>query len=73
MSQAIEEMIGASQKEPDCQHSNVQETPALIANNEAISNGSTPIENDKIQRRQEQIKNEGRVDLPIELTDEQRK
>jgi hypothetical protein len=68
MSQAIEEMIGASQKVAG--EAQLDETPALIANNEAISNGSTPIENDKIQRRQEQIKDEGRVDLPIELTDE---
>lgn len=44
-----------------------------MQNNEAISNSSSPLENEKIKNSLEQQRNKDKIDLPVELTEEQRK
>jgi len=45
----------------------------LIKNNEAISNSSSPLENEQIQRDIEIEANAGKIELQVELTEEQQK
>ncbi len=44
-----------------------------MVNHEAISNSSTPVENEKIQRKIETTLNQDKIDLVVELTEEQKK
>jgi hypothetical protein len=39
-------------------------------NNEAISNSSSPLENEKIKNKIETQQNKDKIDLPVQLTDE---
>lgn len=48
-------------------------SPVLIKNNEAISNSSSPLENEQIQREIEIEANAGKIELQVELTEEQQK
>jgi len=41
-----------------------------MVNNEAISNSSSPFENEKAQRKIETQLNKDKIDLPVELTEE---
>jgi len=36
---------------------------------EAISNSSSPLENEKIKHNIEQLQNKGKIDLPVNLTE----
>jgi len=47
--------------------------PVTINNNEAISNSSSPLENEQIQRNIENEANAGKIELQIDLTEEQKK
>lgn len=45
-----------------------------ICNNEdRISNSSSPIENEKLMRREAQNQNKGKIELEFEMTEEQKK
>lgn len=46
--------------------------PVPLTNNEAISNSSSPIENEKLRKKIEIQQNLDRVELKVELTEEQR-
>ncbi len=41
-----------------------------MVNNEAISNSSSPLENEKVLRKIETQMNKDKIDLPVELTEE---
>lgn len=46
-------------------------TPVPIANNDAISNSSSPIENEKLQKMKEEQENADKIEIQVEFTEEQ--
>ena len=45
----------------------------ICNNEEKISNSSTPIENEKLQRETQEIQNKDKIELDFEITEEQKK
>ena len=67
----IDEVLGdpneKKQEKPKSKH-------MQICNNEdKISNSSSPIENEKLLRREQQNQNKGKIELEFEITEEQKK
>jgi len=68
--QNLEEILG----DPPAQASEVTPLETIpIANNEAISNYNSPIINEEIQHTIDRQANEGKIELPVDVTDEQRR
>lgn len=66
--QNIEEILG----EPPAPEATPYET-IPITNNEAISNYNSPLINETIQQSIEKQANEGKIELPVDLTEEQKR
>lgn len=66
-SQSIDEILGTQQEAP------TKVTPVPMANNEAISNSSSPIENEKLQQMKEEQENANKIEIQVELTEEQQR
>ena len=64
-SQSIDEILGTQQDVP------TKVTPVPIANNDAISNSSSPIENEKLQKMKEEQENADKIEIQVEFTEEQ--
>ena len=61
-SQSIDEILGTEQP--------TKVSPVRMANIEAISNSSSPIENEKLQQMKEQKANADKIEIQVDLTEE---
>lgn len=75
---SIEEMLGEPtvksnqvSKSKEGRHSEVDSSKIIIADNkEKISNSSSPLENEQLQRQQQAKKDKNLIELDFEMTDE---
>ena len=66
--QSIDEILGMNPEKRNTR--SASKKVVEMVNNEAISNSSSPLENEKVLRKIETQMNKDKIDLPVELTEE---